>query len=1033
MGATSMKTGFNPFPGLRPFLPEESDLFFGREGQSSEVVERLNANKFVTVIGASGSGKSSLIFCGVIPLFRSGNGSANADCTIITMRPGNDPAGNMADALIESGLMETSGGAARDSLIDSINNNPDAISAILTKNTGKKAKKLLIIVDQFEELFRYGMIGSARRIPGTTTSFINLIVSETLNKSNGIYFIITMRSDFIGECAHYQGLTQLINDSNYLIPHMTRENYRTVITGPVKYAGATIEDELLENLLNDVGDRTDQLPVLQHALMRTWTYWQEADQPDRPLGMSDYDAVGRMVNAMSRHADEAYDELSPRGRAICEVMFRTITEKGSDNKGVRHPTNVRTVSAIARCSEEELFEVVEKFRIPSRSFITPRSEASLDADSVIDISHESLMRLWDRLRIWVDEEAAAVQMYLRLSEASAMYQKGKAGLWRPPDLQLAVNWREKNQPSLTWAQRYNPAFERAMVYLATSEKEFLAEEESKIRIQKRQLKRSRIIAMILGSAAIISIGFMLFAFIKKLEADTQKLRAEEQTQIAEEQSIIAEERRVEADTEKLRAEENAARAAMSEAEALQEKERAETEKTRAERNAERAREQQSLAESQTIVATTQRELAEQKEKEAQQERERAFSLRMLAVGKQMSVKSLQVEGQQDLQTLLAYQAYIFNKRYQGTPNDADIYAGLYNAVRKYGGEHYKVFKGHDGEVKSLAFVPGKNEFYTSGQDGKIIKWILDGKAENFEVIYSGTSSIEVLAVSPDASWLAAGDDKAGIRMIPLGGGSQPGYELKGHTSKIKSIVFSYDGTNLYTAALDGKVLKWDLAARTSRDINDNTVRITSIDVSGRGKYLAGISDKGEVLVWNQESDNDLFKPDVGNRIINTIRFDPSRNILAFGDMNGQIELWDVEKRVKISEVKGHTARVSSISFNPLFNQMATGSYDKVVKIWDMNDLTEPPLSFTDNDEIILTIQFSGEGDALVSTVSAGSVSRGGLITSRATHADILAENICFLITRNLSEEEWSIYVGRDIDWEKTCNETDFKIKVEKRQ
>jgi len=191
-----------------------------------------------------------------------------------------------------------------------------------------------------------------------------------------------------------------------------------------------------------------------------------------------------------------------------------------------------------------------------------------------------------------------------------------------------------------------------------------------------------------------------------------------------------------------------------------------------------------------------------------------LSLRMLAVGKQMSVKSLQVEGQQDLQTLLAYQAYIFNKRYQGASNDADIYAGLYNAVKKYGGEHYKVFRGHEGEVKSVAFVPGKNEFYTSGQDGKIIKWILDGKAENFEIIYSGGTSIEVLAVSPDATWLAAGDDKAGIRMIPLSG-NKPGFDLKGHTSKIKSIVFSYDGTNLYTAALDGKVLKWDLVGSGS--------------------------------------------------------------------------------------------------------------------------------------------------------------------------------------------------------------------------
>lgn len=1028
--ASEMKTShLNPFPGLRPFSPDESDLFFGREGQSSDVVQRLIPNKFVTVIGASGSGKSSLIFCGVVPFLQKRE--PEVKWQVVSFRPGTDPYGNMAEAIAESAGEGKSDVKGRERISELIRVSEDGFPDIPGLSVRNRNSRLLVIVDQFEELFRYGALGGSGRKSGDTSRFIDLIVRNTQSRENNIFFILTMRSDFIGECAHYQGLTQLINDSNYLIPHMTRDNYRQVITGPVRYMGAEIEDNLVDTLLDEVGERTDQLPVLQHVLMRMWSYWSQLAKAGRPLGMNDYDAVGRMSDAMSRHADEAYEELDLSGRAICEVMFRTVTEKGSDNKGVRRPTDIRTICAIARCSEDELFAVAEKFRIPSRSFITPRIDMPLTADSVIDISHESLMRLWDRLRQWVDEEAASVQMYMRLSDASALFQRGKAGLWRPPDLQLAINWREKNKPTIKWAERYNPAFERAMVYLATSEKEFLAEEESKIRMQKRQLRRSRITAIVLGTAAIISLAFMLFAFMQKLQADRETIRANEQTLIATEKEAEAQTNLKLANEEKQRADAEARIAREKEEEARKERDNAEKQRSRAETNAELARQEQSRAETNAELARQEQARAQKNEEEAVAEREKALTLRMLAVGKQMSVKSLQLEGQQDLQTLLAYQAYLFNTRYKGAPNDADIYSGLYNVVRNYGGDHYRVFSGHQGEIRSIAFVPGRKEFYTSGQDGKVIRWILDGKTENFEVIYSAATSVEVLAVSPDASWLACGDDNANIRMIPLGSG-QMSYDLKGHTNKIKSIVFSYEGDYLYTAGLDGKVLKWDLAARTSRDVNSTSVRITSVDISGGDKYLAGLSDDGKVLVWNPGQTGDVFRINTGDRVINTIRFEPSTNILALGDRNGFIELWDIEKRVRVAEIKGHNARVSAISFNDVHNQIATSSWDKTIKLWNRNDFTEPPITFTDNDEYVMTIQFSPEGDALVSATQAGSSNRFGSMVSRATRADILAGNICYLVTRNMSEEEWAVYVGRDITWEKTCNEKDFNIRIERK-
>ena len=170
----------------------------------------------------------------------------------------------------------------------------------------------------------------------------------------------------------------------------------------------------------------------------------------------------------------------------------------------------------------------------------------MKGDSIIDLSHESLMRIWDRLKLWVEEESIAVQMYMRLSEAAALYQAGKTGLWRPPDLQLALNWRKEKQPTLTWAQRYEPAFERTMVYLETSEKEFIAEEQNKIRLQKRALRRSRIFAIVLGSAAIISLGFMVWAIMMQIDATKQKENAERNLNRALESEELALERKAEA-------------------------------------------------------------------------------------------------------------------------------------------------------------------------------------------------------------------------------------------------------------------------------------------------------------------------------------------------------------------------------------------------------------------------------------------------------------------------------------------------------
>ncbi|HUV00459.1 MAG TPA: hypothetical protein VMW32_05820 [Bacteroidales bacterium] len=1011
----------NPFPGLRPFTPDESDLFFGRERESEEILEKLINNRFIAVIGASGSGKSSLIHCGLMPKVRKLATRGAAAWKIISFRPGIDPFENLADELVEKILLPEKKKAEKDTILSLLKENPDGIAELFKAFSIKTSEKLLIFVDQFEELFRYGSEATPDR---GTSGFVNLLINTLTRDNRNIFIVVAMRSDLIAECAHYKGFTQLINSSNFLVPRMSAENYREVIEGPVEYAGAKIDPGLVNTILEDISDQADQLPVLQHALMRTWTLWQELDEPSRPINHTDYSSIGTMTEAMSRHANEVYEQLSPEGEEICVKLFKTITGKSSDNRGIRRPATILTIRSAIHCTKEELTGVIDKFRDPSVSFITPRNTIPLNDDSVIDLSHESLIHLWDRLKGWVDEEAAAVQMYIRLSEASAMYQQGKAPLLKQPDLQLALNWREQQKPTLSWAQRYNPAFERAMVYLRSSEKEFLEAEERKARLHKLRLRRTRILTSVLGGVALLTALFMIFAIAGKFASDSRRKEAERQKAEASAEKLVAEEYAAHVLKRSVEADAILDMTAAREMEARRLLEDSENQRYQAEKEAAEARQIRNVTMKQFDSVLQARISSDMDLKVALEQKNETHRQRMISVAKSMSLRSLQMQGQKDLQTLLSYQAYLFNQKNRGLKNDPDIYHGLYNVARIYGNTNYKSFKGHDSEIKKIAFVPGKREFFTSGSDGKVFKWNLDSKEQSLQVVYSGSEIIDVMAVSPDASWLALGGQNAGIRMVPVKG-NETGYELKGHTGSIKSLVFSYDGDYLYSAALDGKVLKWDLSVRTSKDISTDMMQITSIDLSSNGKYLAGVSNEGRAMVWNPEESADRFRIESAGRIIKTLKFKPDDDLLAVGYTDGNVELWDIAGKKRISEIRAHAAEVNDIRFNTRLLQMATTGNDGTLKLWDTQDLTNLPISFNDNQGLVITMEFSPDGQMIISGTSEGPDN----LIGRPTYADLLAGEVCGFVTRNFTNEEWLSYVGRDIEYEKTCADLDRIIRI----
>ena len=519
-GETSAEIGTptNPFPGLRPFEFDESHLFFGRDGQNEQVISKLGRMRFLAVVGTSGSGKSSLVRAGLLPTLVGGfMTSAGSDWRIAIMRPGNSPIGNLAEALnardvfgseieenaaIQTAIAEAALRRGKLGLVDSVR------QAAMPEN-----ETLLVVVDQFEEIFRFARVSEGETYRNEAAAFVKLILEATRQREIPIYVVLTMRSDYLGDCSQFWDLPEAINESQYLIPRLTRDQLREVITGPVSVGAGGITPRLVNRLLNDVGDNQDQLPVLQHLLMRVWDECKEKRleieviegtektrvphtdvHKGEAIDLCCYEAVGGMAEALSRHADEAYQELTKPGQKLAEQILRCLTERGPDNREVRRQLTVRDICAVTKADEKEVIAVVETFRRPGRSFLMPPAGTPLTPDSLIDISHESLIRNWKRLQEWVDDEARCARTYRRLAETAVLYSTGEAALWRDPDLQTALNWRERSEPNERWARRYHPEFDSAIDFLEKSKKQQHEETAEREREQRERIEQAEALA-----------------------------------------------------------------------------------------------------------------------------------------------------------------------------------------------------------------------------------------------------------------------------------------------------------------------------------------------------------------------------------------------------------------------------------------------------------------------------------------------------------------------------------------------------------
>jgi tetratricopeptide (TPR) repeat protein/energy-coupling factor transporter ATP-binding protein EcfA2 len=575
MPLTSALSADRPFPGLRPFGALDQPFFFGRSAQFYALYRLLDLSRFVAVIGNSGSGKSSLVRAGLLPLLHQERSeSSGRQWVWVEMRPGDVPLQSLTSALTR--LAETLSttddpiiAAARaDRISYHLRGSSHGVSRAIGEMDRAETRTIVLVVDQFEELFRFATAGSISgvlpieeaRLREETVHFVQLLLEASRSPETRVHVILTMRSDFIGDCARFQGLPEAVSATQFLVPSLTRDQREEVIKGPIALAGATIEPSLVEQLLNDSGSELDQLPVMQHCLLRLWeraglrsrenARTPEVDQLGRHISMREYEEIHKIGGALSQHADEILNnDLHGLEQAV-ERIFRALSDLDRDGRATRRALSFQQLAAETAIRDNVLRRLLDRLRADDCSFLTPSpAEAqTLDARSRIDVGHEALLRRWEsvsgvpgatgdksdgRSIGWLKDEHRDGQRYQALLAMTNGVDSEPTLL---PFDQVGRYWDWWNAMPHTeaWAERYGGCHARVARLLEDSQgaHQRLQLQRQAEKNNKRMAQRMRVAAIVLGLLSISAIGSGFVIARLYFDARSQEKSARETANLA---------------------------------------------------------------------------------------------------------------------------------------------------------------------------------------------------------------------------------------------------------------------------------------------------------------------------------------------------------------------------------------------------------------------------------------------------------------------------------------------------------------------
>lgn len=889
--------GSCPYIGLEAFGEEDARRFFGRERLVNELVSRVRSLSFLAVAGPSGSGKSSLVRAGLIPALKNGAVDGSRSWLYTSLTPGRSPLEALGKALSKlSGNLQP---------LNDYRQNPETLPAGLLHDwmeilLGDRAKRrLVLVIDQFEEIFT--QLGEADA--GLRTAFLQQILQTSASAQSRLLVILTLRSDFVANCASYPELNSLLNQGFFQVGPMAPDELVSAIARPALNVGLPIEPELVSQIVADMRQEPGSLPLMQFALKDLFEF-EQSKGGVMALTLDGYLERGGLHRALARYADDAFSHLSQEEQKLAESIFRGLVMPGRGTQDARRTAlfDELTPAGVDRSMVEKVIH-----RLADARLITTddRPETPED-DRTVTLAHERLLEAWPWLRRLVDENREAIALQVEIEQDALRWesnQRDESYLYT--GARLATSQERMEEKKLVLSNTGATFITAAVEHKLAKER---AEQEAREADQRRELEAARRIAE-----------------EQRLAAEAEYRRAAIQRrmlQVVGGLLAVAVILAVWALMAQVRANENFKEAANQ---------------------AGTATNALGVSYLRGTEAAQQRELAAANALEANRQAE-------LALSRQLAAQALTelLQGNQSSALKLAAHAY----RISDTPAAR---SALLTALQE-NPRLVHLFTGHHDFVLDVAAQPGGALLASAGcgrRDlsrekclfGEIRLWDLSLGKPTGEVLGEHGNAVRIVQFSPDGRWLASVDEDGVINLWDVATRSLQAGPLASLEETPSFLRFSSDSEQLFARLQDGALLAWDLSTKAPETGAifpglPGDFRISTIHPGGN--HLAGQDERNVIQVWNRDLVSGTFQLQAE---IDAFTLKESVGLLLGGansapmlaiSTGNELVVYDARTgQVLTDALVGHRDRVRAMAFSDDHQYLASASLDGTIRIWHL--------------------------------------------------------------------------------------------------